>query len=270
MSAFRTGDKRGSGPLGLCVLVALAVFTGTARAQKQSFYVGLPVTVERLNVLYDKAVDNTDPRNISPSRGQVYRADSSAAGATGGAGFLAGYRVPFGASGVHLSGEFDLAVHGGAVQGRLEGAGFSAERLQLGENWPEDWMFRKERSYGFTVRVGGGVPRGSGLSLYGLAGLRRLDANFSVDYVGCYSYALCSEDQLTPAADSYEENLTGWTVGAGVEQRFGGNVGIRGELRYTSYGSAERVIPYDDLAIRVPLAVQADGVGVQLGLLWYF
>ena len=270
MSAFRTRDKRGSGPLGLCVLVALAVFTGTALAQEQGFYVGVPVTVERLNVLYDKAVDNTDPRNVSPSRGQVYRAESSAAGATGGAGFLAGYRVPFGASGVHLSGEFDLIVHGGAVRGRLEGAGFSPERIQLGENWPEDWTFKQERSYGFTVRVGGAVPRGSGLSLYALAGLRRLDANFSVDYIGCYSYALCTEDQLTPAADSYEENLTGWTAGGGVERRFGGNVGIRGELRYTNYGSAERVIPYDDLAIRVPLAVNADGVGVQLGLLWYF
>ena len=101
-------------------------------------------------------------------------------------------------------------------------------------------------------------------------GLRRLDANFGVDYAGCYSYALCTEDQLTPAADSFEENLTGWTAGAGVEQRLGGSVGIRGELRYTRYGSAERVIPYDDLAIRVPLAVQADGVGAQLGLIWYF
>ncbi len=263
-------DKRGSGALALCVLAALPVFTGTALAQEQGFYVGVPVMVERLSVLYDKAVDNTDPRNVSPSRGQVYRSESSAAGATAGAGFLAGYRVPFGASGVYLSGEFDLVAHGGAVRGRLEGAGFSPERVQLGENWPEDWTFRQERSYGFTVRVGGGIPGGSNLSLYALAGLRRLDANFGVDYAGCYSHALCTADQLTPAADSYEENLTGWTAGAGVEQRLGGSVGIRGELRYTRYGSAERVIPYDDLAINVPLAVKADGVGAQFGLIWYF
>ena len=68
----------------------------------------------------------------------VYRADDSAAGTADGVGFLTGYRFPLGPSGVYLSGEADLTTSGGAVRGRLEGAGFSEGRNQLGEGWPED------------------------------------------------------------------------------------------------------------------------------------
>ena len=249
-------------------MVALA---SPAPAQEGGFYVGVPAAVERLEVRYDKAVDNTDPRNVSPSRGRVYRADASDTGPARGVGFLAGYRLAFGSSGVYLSGEFETAVHGGAVQGRLEGAGFSAERTQLGENWPEDWAFEKQRSYGFTVRLGAGVPRGGGSSLYGLAGLRRLDARFGVDYVGCFSFSLCTApEEFVPRTDNYDEGFTGWTAGVGVEQRLRGGAALRGELRYTGYGGTERVIPYDDLAIQVPLALEASGVGFQASLLWYF
>ncbi len=229
------------------------------------------MAADRLEVRYDKAVDNTDPRNMSPSRGEVYRADASAAGATGSIGFLAGYRVPFGDGGAYLSGEGDLAFAGGTVRGRLEGAGFSAERTQLGENWPEDWTFEARRSYGFTVRLGAGVRPGSGLSLYALGGLRRLDARFGVDYVGCFSLSPCTAaSELVPRADSYDESFTGWTADAGVEQRFGGGAAIRGEFRYTGYGGTERVIPYDDLAIRVPIALKSSGVRFQASVLWYF
>ena len=97
----------------------------------------------------------------------------------------------------------------------------------MGENWPEDWTFEKQRSYGFTVRLGTGVPR----------------------------------------TDSYDEGFTGWAAGVGVERRLGGGAALRGELRYTGYGSTERVIPYDDLAIQVPLALEASGVGFQASLL---
>lgn len=49
-----------------------------------------------------------------------------------------------------------------------------------------------------------------------------------------------------------------------------GRAAIRGEVRYTDYGSSERVVPYDDLAITVPLVLEADGVGASVSLLWYF
>ena len=250
---------------------ALPVLTGPALAQQRGFYVGVPVAAQRLAVRYDKAVDNTDPRNMSPSRGEVHRADASDAGVTGGVGFAAGYRVPFGTSGVFLSGEVDAAYARGTVAGRLEGAGFSAERMQLGENWPEDWSLATRRSYGLTVRLGTQVPPGSGLSLYGLAGLRRLDARFGVDYVGCFRLSPCTAAaEFVPGADRYDESFTGWTAGAGVEQRLGGGAAFRGELHYTGYGRTDRVIPYDDLAIQVPIALEASGARFQVSLLWYF
>ena len=105
------------GAAGLLAAGALPILAAPALAQQGGFYVGLPAAAERLDVRYDKAVDNTDPRNMSPGRGEVYRADSSATGATGSVGFAAGYSVPFGMSGVFLSGEVDVAYARGTVGG---------------------------------------------------------------------------------------------------------------------------------------------------------
>lgn len=246
------------------------ILTDTALAQESRFYVGVPVMAERLDVFYEKTVDNTDPRNISPSKGRVYRADDSSAGTAGGVGFLAGYRVPLGPSGIFVSGEGDVTFPGGAVRGHFEGAGASESRTQLGENWPEDWSFEKNRSYGLTVRLGAGMPALSGLSVYALAGLRRLDATLRADYVGCFSSELCTDaEEFTSGTFKYDEDFTGSTTGGGLEKRLG-NAAIRGELRYTDYRSADRVVPYDDLGIKVPVGLEADGVGLLVSLLWYF
>ena len=248
----------------------LWILTGTVLAQQSGFYVGIPATIERMDVFYEKAVDNTDPRSISPIAGRVFRADDSADGMISGVGFLAGYRFPLGPNGIFLSGEGDLIFPGGAVRGRFEGAGVSESRSQLGESWPEDWSFEKNRSYGFTVRLGAGIPTGSGLSVYALAGLRLLDATLRADYVGCFSSELCTAaEEFTSGTFTYDEDFTGWTTGGGLEKKLG-NAAIRGELRYTDYRSAERVVPYDDLGIKVPIGMEADGVGLLVSLLWYF
>ena len=124
------------GRVGVVLPAVLWILTGTALAQESGFYAGVPAAAERLRVFYEKAVDNTDPRNMSPSEGRVYRADDTAAGAAGGVGFLAGYRVPLGPNGVYLSGDGDVIFPGGAARGRFEGAGASPGRTQLGESWP--------------------------------------------------------------------------------------------------------------------------------------
>ena len=110
---------------------------------------------------------------------------------------------------------------------------------------------------------------GSDLSVYALAGVRRLAARFRVDCSGCLSLALCAADEFTAGTDIHDEDFIGWTAGAGLEKRLG-NAAIRGEVRYTDYESSERVVPYDDLAITVPLRLEADGVGVLVSLLWSF
>jgi len=163
-----------------------------------------------------------------------------------------------------------LTFPSGAVQGHFDGAGASESRSQLGENWPEDWSFEKNRSYGLTVRLGAGIPTGFGLSVYALAGLRRLDATLSADYVGCFSSELCTAtEEFTSGTFSYDEGFTGWTTGGGLEKKLW-NAAIRGELRYTDYRSAGRVVPYDDLGIKVPIDLEADGIGLLVSLLWYF
>ncbi len=262
--------RRGGVVFGIFVTAVLWIFTGTALAQNPRFYVGVSATAQRLDVLYEKTVDNTDLRNISASKGRVFRADDSATGTAGDVGFLAGYRFPLGPTGIYLSGEADVAFPDGAVRGHSEGAGDSESRRQPGENWPEDWSFEQSRSYGFTVRLGAGVPTGFGMSVYALAGLRRLDTTLSTEYIGCIGTELCTAaEEFTSGTFSYDEDFTGWTTGAGLEKRLW-NAAIRGELRYTDYGSAGWVVPYDDLGIKVPIGLKAAGVGLLVSLLWYF
>ena len=268
----RSNPNRTGGILTVLAAGLLPGLMGTASAQEGGPYVGVTGVTERLAVSYEKTVDNTDPRNTSRSRGQVYRADDTAAGAAYGAGFLAGYRLPLGAGGTYLSPEADLSFHGGAVRGYFEGAGSSVGRNQLGESWPEDWSFEERRSYGLTVRMGAdiaGSETESALSVYVVAGLRRLHARLDLDYAGCFTATLCAADELVPVTESHDENFTGWTAGAGLEKRLG-NTAVRGEVRYTDYGSAKRVVPYDDLGITVPLVLDASGASVRVSLIRHF
>ena len=80
---------------------------------------------------------------------------------------------------------------------------------------------------------------------------------------------MCAADELTPVTESHDENFTGWTAGAGLEKRLG-NTAVRGEVRYTDYGSAKRVVPYDDLGITVPLVLDASGASVRVSLIRHF
>ncbi len=172
--------------LGLLAASGLAGLADAALAQPGGPYVGVTGIAARPRVSYEKTVDNTAAANVSPSRGQVYRTD----GAAYAAGFLAGYRLPLGAGGAYLSPEVDVALGGGAVRGRLAGAGFSEGRNQLGGAWPEAWSLEATRGYGLTLRLGAGV--GSDAGVYGLAGLRRLEAMLTADFTGCFDFTLCS------------------------------------------------------------------------------
>ncbi len=251
----------------------LCIVPGAAPAEGGDFYVGLTGSGERLGVLYDKTVDNTGPGNMSLNQGQVFRADDSSTKVGYGYGFLAGYRVPLSLTGIFVAAEGDLGYHRGVVLGRLPGLGTSKGRNQLGEVWPEDWSFDKDRSFGFTLRVGAGIPvvgPGLGPSIYGLVGVRRLRAGFKSDYTGCLDPTPCTEaGQFTTGTDRFDENFTGWTTGGGIEKKLG-NIALRGEIRYTDYGSASRTIPFSDVGVTVPLSLKASGVSARLGLLFYF
>lgn len=150
--------------------------TGAAFAEDQRFYVGIMVPVEQLNASFDKTVDNTADNTLvpEPRKGMVLQDEDSANTSAYGIGLLAGYRASLAESNFYMSGEVDIALHGGTVEGQLAGIGESEGRNQLGESWPDHWSLAKDRSYGFTFKLGGDL--GVLGSLYALGGIRRVEA----------------------------------------------------------------------------------------------
>ena len=246
---------------------------GAVQAKAGDIYIGASASADRLNVLYEKIVDNTDPRNFSLNQGQRLRDEASASEVAYSYGFVAGYKQPLSVTGLYVALEGEMLRHGGVAPGRLAGAGTSVGRNQLGEVWPEQWTFGKDSSYGLTARAGAGIPfigTWIGPSVYGLFGVRRLKGSFGSRYTGCATETACTEpDQFVSGSDNFSENFNGWTVGGGLEKKLG-NLAVRGELRFTEYSKTGRVIPFDDLFVSVPLELEPDSMSFGVTLLWYF
>lgn len=260
--------------LALYIVVLFLIFAVTGgRAQAGDFYVGASGAVDRLNILYKKAVDSTNPRNITSNRGQTHRSEAEASGFAYNYGFLGGYKEPLSISGIYVAVEGELLRYGGTTQGSLAGSGNSVGNNQAGEVWPENWVVNRRQSYGVTGRVGVGLPligRWLGPSVYGLVGFQRLNANFQASYTGCLTATICHDRaEFVTGTDNYDEGFMGRVLGGGVEKKVG-NFALRGEVRVTSYSEADRVIPYDDLFISVPKELNPDSVSFGVTLLWYF
>lgn len=276
-------DRQWMPSIMLAMLLALPVISAqnnTAFAHEgHSFYVGVQVPVERVAASYDKTVDNTDPRYVGPEvrRGDVYNDRDSDDTFTYGIGFLIGHRIPLltKEDGFYVSGELDLAFHGGQAKGQLQGVGTSAGRNQPGESWPDRWSFEKDRSYGFTLKLGGspGVLRSWDTSVYVLGGIRLIQAQFTNHFRGCLATTPCSPDapeEFTSETANRDLNYTAWTYGAGVEKMLSEHLGLRLETRYTEYNSKRWVEWFSDVGVSVPTRIDADDVGMLMSLAWYF
>ncbi len=272
-------DRRWIPSITLVLLLALTVISvqvNTASAHEgHSFYVGVQVPVERVDASYDKTVDNTEASN--PRRGQVFHDNDSDDTFAYGIGFLVGHRIPLltKEDGFYVSAEVDLAFHGGQAKGQLQGVGTSAGRNQPGESWPDRWSFEKDRSYGFTIKLGGspGVLRSWDTSVYVLGGIRLIQAQFKNHYRGCLHVVNCTstdQPEFVSGTDSRNLDYTAWTYGAGVERMLGEHLGLRVEARYTQYNSKRWVEWFEDVGVRVPTRIDADEVGLLLSLAWYF
>lgn len=257
----------------LVVALFLACAAGTIPAAGGDVYIGASASANRLNVLYEKVVDNSNPQNASLNQGLRVSDEASAAKLGYSYGFLAGYKAPLSISGIYVALEADMLRHGGIAAGRLAGTGTSETRNQLGEVWAEDWTFQKDRAFGLTARLGLGIPLVGtwfGPSVYGLVGLRRLSANFESKYTGCFDTTPCAEPgQFGSGSDSFSESFNGLTIGGGIEQKVGA-FALRGEVRFTDYSKGGRVIPFDDVFVSVPLDLTPDSVSVGALLVWYF
>lgn len=255
------------------VVPLLACVAGTTPATGGDFYIGASAAAERLDVLYEKIVDNSDPMNFSLNKGQRLQDEASANKLAYSYGFLAGYKLPLSITGIYLALEGDMLRHGGVAGARLAGTGTSTGRNQLGEVWPEDWTFEKDTSYGLTARLGAGIPligTWFGPSVYGLVGVRRMKAGFRSEYTGCVTATPCTDDsQYLSGADTFNENFSGWSVGGGLEQKVG-LISIRGEVRITDYSKTGRVISFDDIFVTVPLDLQPSAISLGLSAILYF
>lgn len=272
-------DRHRIASITLAMLLALTVISAQAHTvfahEGHSFYVGVQVPVERVDASYDKTVDNTGASN--PRRGQVFHDNDSDDTFAYGIGFLAGYRIPLhtGENGFYISGEVDLAFHGGQAKGQLPGKGESPGRNQPGESWPDRWSFEKNRSYGFTIKLGGspGVLRSWDTSVYVLGGIRLIQAQFQNHYRGCLHVVNCTsttQPEFVSGTDSRNLDYTAWTYGAGVERMLSEHLGLRIEARYTQYNSKRWGELFSDVGVRVPTQIDADDVGMLMSLAWYF
>ena len=256
------------------LFLAIMAHTDPSIAQDRGFYVGVTAPLDYLDVTFEKTVDSTDPNTLvpAPRAGQILQDQSSAKSLTYGIGFVAGYHLPFPGTGFFVSAEFDVELPRGAVDGRLLGVGSSPGRNLLGESWPEQWSYEKKRSYGVTFKLGGspGPLNFWDLRLYGLAGMRLVEAEFTTHFNGCLNPVPCSAGEFTSGTDSRDQDFKGWVVGAGVEKMLGDHIGFRAEMRRPKSGIEQWTTPFQDVGVTVPASVTTSGTNVSIGLITYF
>lgn len=256
------------------VLLAFLAQIAPSIAADRGFYVGVTAPMEYLDVTFEKTVDNTDPNTLVPASwaGQILQDQDSSKSLTYGVGFVAGYHLPFPGTGFFVSAEFDVELPRGTVDGQLPGIGSSPGRNQLGESWPDQWSFEKKRSYGVTFKFGGspGPLNFWGLRVYGLAGIRLIEAEFTTRFNGCLNPIPCSGGEFTQGTESRDQNFKGWVAGAGVEKMLGDHIGFRAEMRRPKSGNEQWTTPFQDVRVTVPASVTASGTNLSIGLITYF
>lgn len=256
----------------LCFCLTVVVLLGVADAAAHSLYVGISTSRQRLDASYNKAVDNTDPKNTSTQSGKVNESESNAAEMVFGFGRLLGYRMEFGEDGFFLSGEFDLEAYGGSrVSGNIHEQGSTEGPNQLGESWSEDWNIEREISYGLTLKLGGspGMLETWKANVYALAGFRRTQTRFDAYYSGCFKSEPCVVGDYESGRIDRDTHYTAWTAGVGVEKMIWKNIALGIEGSYTGYKTEKWVTSFRDLGVEVASESGSHDVGLSLNLVCY-
>ena len=283
----------------LGTMAALGSLPTSGLAQDQGFYLGLAATAEQFDVNIRKVVDNRQPGNQTPSQGQVFNDRNSGDATATGLGAAAGYRLPLNGNGLHLSAEFNVAWHSGTAKGLLAGvrnaearAEYQAEQgqplpefgdrgwAQAGESWPDAWRFKKDWSYGATLRLGGqpaflGALIGQNAELYALAGALRTNTKYVNRYLGCLAPPTpelptpCpTAADFTSGSSRFSKARTAWTLGLGVGKPIGQRALLQVEAYYADYG--RKTLTEFTTPTLVTQAPGADAIGLRLRLLRLF
>ncbi len=244
---------------------ALAILVGAATAvADDGLYYGVSGFAALYDVDYQKAVDSRHPSNRSTNAGLILYARDSTDDFTWDAGLLIGYRLGLGPLDFEVEGDF--VKHSGEASGRLPGAGASPERNLLGEVWPENWSLAKDRSYGIRASLGAPLPI-VGADLSAFVGIRRVEADFKTSYTGCLTPEGCPPGELVAGRERHDEDFDAWIAGVAIEKSFG-SLGLRGEVRYTDHGNSKRTVPFEEVAVTVPVDLESGEIGVGVSLVW--
>ncbi|MDE2805592.1 MAG: hypothetical protein OXN18_10670 [Gemmatimonadota bacterium] len=109
-----------------------------------------------------------------------------------------------------------------------------------------------------------------GLAAYLLAGVRFAGAQYTNHYTGCFSPEPCAPSGYGSGTEELDLDFTVWRAGIGVERPLGEKVVIRAEAAYAMYSREEWVTPFDDVVVTVLSGMDANEVGLSLGLARYF
>lgn len=263
------------------LLIALLSLSGAAAVvadEERGIYIGLLAPLGNFDATFDKTVDTTRPNTLVPEarRGRMLQDAVSGDGMAYGAGVLAGFRLQLGESNVFLSGQTEFNLRMDEVDAAFPGIGTSAGRNQLGEFWPDNWTYEGKRSTALIVKLGVSPEslQAMNLSVYGLAGISRLNGKFTNHFNGCLSPMPCSDASDTPNFVSGDEvrdgtDLDGRILGVGFEKSIADRLALLFEARYTSYQANSWVVNFDDVGVLVPSELEGKRFDVVLSLSRY-
>ncbi len=106
-----------------------------------------------------------------------------------------------------------------------------------------------------------------GVSVYALAGVRRLDADFDTAYTGCPWPTGCPPGERIAGEERHDLSFDAVTVGAGIEKSLG-RASVRAELRYTDHGESTQTVSFRDSGVSVPFALETSEISLGVSFVW--
>ena len=228
-----------------------------ARAEAGGFHVGVAAAADSQRFTYDKSVyAPATPNDVTTNA-------DTADQALWTLGLCAGYRWHLGTSGLHLSAEVDVATHSDRLEGHLAGTGYTWT-----DTWPEDWWLERDLSYGVTMRLGGAFPGGP-WGWHVLAGLRRVETEFSITETGCPGpYLLCPPTPLASFTEKVDRSFNARSLGVGLERSLSDRLALQFDLRHTDYKRESWDRLFDGGVVIIPTELEGRETSATLRLVW--
>lgn len=158
--------------------------------------------------------------------------------------------------GLYLGADWQIANLVLGIEGEAAWADDSRSHAGIPGTWSTDFgpdlnTARIESAWDASIRARAGFLLTPKLHVYSTGGLAVLHQEVSATCEGTFPVGWC----VTPHADSQSVIATGWTVGGGIERMLSRSWIVRGEYRYSDYGSRSLTLFEDE-----PL----DSVGVTI------